>query len=630
MTENLYETGINKLYDDFESATPYSELGPAQNGSPDAPRNWVGTATLSPETAEDSLRASICEVTGWNDLKGDDNFFTLGMDSLHVINLVRAMNVAKQNTGTRIVTTNPKTVYMNPTLSALAKSWTKNKKEPERVQFKEESCIGHETLEIERLVSRYAWNLPISCRPTLSPKATDFMYVLLTGSTGSLGSYLLDALLANPKIAHVYCLNRSADAEQRQTRLNQTRGLQTRWSPDRVSFLQSDLSQEYLGVGVKTYRSLLGKVNHILHNAWEVNFNLPLSSFEVPHLMGVRQLVDFAARSASPASINFLSSISSSMNWHLDNHGPVPERIIDDPSAPTRIGYAQSKYAAEQILASAAKIADVPVTICRVGQVAGPVGLSSKGGCWNKKEWLPSLIASSKYLCKIPASLGPNDMVDWIPVDVLSRVLVELMESFHIDASEGVLKEGNIDSVKGQPMNKTTLGVSTGADTTRIDYRPKSSVLGDHDGVHCSIEDITDQNMDTQRIPSVDHCDGIKSTQIHTRELPANVARVFHAVNPHHTTWPSLLPAVQERLSDIPLEVVPLEEWVNALRESAARTEDIDINPAIRLLDFYESLLGDSDYHKLGFETLETVRESRELAGLEAVRPEWMKLWLEQ
>lgn len=76
--------------------------------------------------------------------------------------------------------------------------------------------------------------------------------------------------------------------------------------------------------------------------------------------------------------------------------------------------------------------------------------------------------------------------------------------------------------------------------------------------------------------------------------------------------------------------MVPLEEWVNALRESAARTEDIDINPAIRLLDFYESLLSDSDHHKLGFETADTVRESKELARLEAVKPEWMKLWLEQ
>jgi len=41
-------------------------------------------------------------------------------------------------------------------------------------------------------------------------------------------------------------------------------------------------------------------------------------------------------------------------------------------------------------------------------------------------EWLPSLIATSKTLGKIPRSLGGNDTIDWLPVDVAANSIVEL------------------------------------------------------------------------------------------------------------------------------------------------------------------------------------------------------------
>lgn len=66
------------------------------------------------------------------------------------------------------------------------------------------------------------------------------------------------------------------------------RGLAADLSPDRMSFLQSDLSQEYLGLEIQIYRSLLYDVTHIIYNAWDVNFNFPLALSEVPHLIGIR------------------------------------------------------------------------------------------------------------------------------------------------------------------------------------------------------------------------------------------------------------------------------------------------------------------------------------------------------
>lgn len=121
------------------------------------------------------------------------------------------------------------------------------------------------------------------------------------------------------------------------------------------------------------------------------------------------------------------------MNWPLSHFGPVPERMIEDPSATLPTGYAQSKYVSEQVLSRATETAGIPATVCRVGQIAGPVRSKDIGGSWNKQEWLPSLIASSKYLGQIPNSLGSSSAIDWIPVDVLSRVLVELLENSGTD-----------------------------------------------------------------------------------------------------------------------------------------------------------------------------------------------------
>lgn len=59
---------------------------------------------------------------------------------------------------------------------------------------------------------------------------------------------------------------------------------------------------------------------------------------------------------------------------------------------------------------------------------------------------------------------------------------------------------------------------------------------------------------------------------------------------------------MQKRFSDVALEVVPIADWVDALR---ARTEDIDVNPAVQALDFYGRLLGNLRYESPGSRVFE-------------------------
>ena len=127
-------------------------------------------------------------------------------------------------------------------------------------------------------------------------------------------------------------------------------------------------------------------------------------------------------------SIFFVSSIGTVSNWAAQaptSRESVPEAILTEWKL-ARTGYGQSKLLAERMLAHAAKVIGVPVTIARVGQIAGPV-LQGANGSWPAQEWLPSLVKSSETMRLVPKDLGPNDAVDWIPVDIAAAVVLDLL-----------------------------------------------------------------------------------------------------------------------------------------------------------------------------------------------------------
>ena len=92
--------------------------------------------------------------------------------------------------------------------------------------------------------------------------------VLLTGSTGNLGTYLLDALVCDPQITKIYCLNRSRDAPEKQALTHQARALTSVLDSQRVCFLQADCAADNLGLSIGDYNMLAQDVDIVIHNAW--------------------------------------------------------------------------------------------------------------------------------------------------------------------------------------------------------------------------------------------------------------------------------------------------------------------------------------------------------------------------
>lgn len=391
-TLDLYADEIDKLYRDA------NEVSLALVGS----RKNIDLENRAAVLA--FVRHTIHAIPTLSQLEDGDDFFQGGMDSLQALRVTRAL---KQGI---VQDVEINSIYTNPSIWQLTNSVMRLSDREDLDLCSRLGALLTEYTDVVDLIAQ-------SDRKQL-PSREDRV-VLLTGSTGGLGCFVLQALLEDSSVSHVYCLNRSADSASLQARRSRDRGLPIYFPHRRVTFLTWNLSQPKLGLH-ETYGTVLDSVTDIIHSAWPVNFNLGLDAFR-PHLEGICNLLSFAYESPHTQSLFFLSSISSVA---ASGSISIPERALPDLQSPAPTGYGRSKYLAECILDYAAYVLpSLDIRVARVGQVAGPaVG----EGVWNRWEWLPSLVISSRYLGVIPTALGGCQTIDWIPIDALAPVLIEL------------------------------------------------------------------------------------------------------------------------------------------------------------------------------------------------------------
>ena len=342
-------------------------------------------------SAVNALLEIFGRVSDVQDLKSDQDVFRAGLDSLQVLNAARQirtqLRAEKPTFPSDLVT--PSLIYSNPTIAELADALRRLTEEPTDPESVKEIHFKR----IEEMLATYAADMPK--KNTHAVPKEDRLSLILTGSTGSLGSYLLDVLISLPQVEHVYCLNRAVNGEEKQKIASSSRQLSTSWG-EKATFLRTDFSLPQFGLSTSDYKRLVANTSFIIHNQWPVDFNLSLASFE-PHVLGVRRLIDFSADAPKRPPILFTSSVSTVGNWETvfpDTH--APEEPIHDLRVPFAIGYGESKHIAERLLEIAGQHG-VSADICRVGQIAGPV---EKGGVWNKQEWLPSVSHSDQISFK--------------------------------------------------------------------------------------------------------------------------------------------------------------------------------------------------------------------------------------
>ncbi|KAG1770620.1 putative nonribosomal peptide synthetase [Suillus placidus] len=383
----------------------------------------VGDNTLPSQWTESALASwlSLQATNVRTDLKPTVDLFAQGFDRNRLISALRRSSEPGIQSISCLITQN--IIFENPTIHSLARKVaaliTCADGSSESVRDSHIHAIG---AMIERYSAEFLELDSGSMeRPAKRARLDGGRVVLLTGSTGALGSYILADLLGRPEVSTVYVLNRFSAApgtysSLRQLKAFEERGLNTRLLTlsRKIFYLEGDVSQDRMGLASTTYERLKFSVTTIIHNAWRVDFNLALSSFE-PNIRGTRMLLDLALASPHAASLRFIfvSSIASALGWS-PSQGPVPEKLFGDPAMAIGSGYGESKHVAEQIIARSG----LQATSLRVGQITG-----GPTGAWATTDWVPILVKSSLALGSL---LDLPGVVSWTPADRVAAAALDI------------------------------------------------------------------------------------------------------------------------------------------------------------------------------------------------------------
>jgi thioester reductase-like protein len=351
-------------------------------------------------------------------LSDTDNIFLRGLDSLGAAGLSTSLQVGLVSRMESSPTMGSlRMIYEYPTIEGLASVLLK-------VAFgrsKLELPHNHDAKSMEQAVEDFTENLPPrAISATVSPVSTGIRVVLI-GPRGSLGPNIVKELMLNPRVTKLYCLNRGEDGRERMRAIFKDRQLPCDVDDERLCFMPITLGKPKLGLSDAHHAELLGNARIVIHNAWKVDFNWTLDLYKVEHLHSIRELVNFSALSPLKPRIVFVSSISSVQDWASVYPTPVTEKPLESYDVASPLGYGQSKHVSERVLVKASAVSDIPVTILRLGQVAGPTTVT--GGKWSTDEWVASLAAISKMLKLIPTDISS---IDWVPVDLMACVICEL------------------------------------------------------------------------------------------------------------------------------------------------------------------------------------------------------------
>ncbi|MDP5213363.1 amino acid adenylation domain-containing protein [Pseudoalteromonas tunicata] len=297
---------------------------------------------------EQSLQKIWQTILSVESISRQDDFFHLGGTSLNAINLLSALLSAGFDADIDLI-------FAHPVFSDMAN-------ELALAHQKKQAWLASINLEEQA-------NLATKGLATAKPVACEIKYVLLTGSTGYLGSYLLRQLLTNTQY-HITCLMRCDSSENGLQRLQSAalqKGLTSDFNPKRISIIAGDLSSQHFGLTTLQYETLANRIDCVIHNASIINLMDPLSALYPTNVNGAKEIIQFAS-SLKIKPVHYISTIGV--------HHALPEQTLQPVVEATKVvdwkdvelTYEQSKIMAETLF-SQARSQGLPVNILRPGTI---------------------------------------------------------------------------------------------------------------------------------------------------------------------------------------------------------------------------------------------------------------------
>ncbi|KND86975.1 Linear gramicidin synthase subunit D [Tolypocladium ophioglossoides CBS 100239] len=247
--------------------------------------------------------------------------------------------------------------------------------------------------------------------------------VLLTGTTGYLGAFLLKAILDSTS-AQVLCLVRFTEPSEdyRPAGIARIRknlidmGIWDDTMLDRMEIVPGNLARNRLGLSPEAFDELAERVEVIIHAAATVNLVYPYAALRNANVGGTREILRLASRGGATVH-------------HVSTNGVLPpstkgwteETVLDIDSVPEKLldGYGQTKWVAESLVYEAGR-RGIPVKVYRPGTISG----HSATGSTNTYDLLNAVIVESLHLGFAPEVDGW--LAEMTPVDFVSEAIITL------------------------------------------------------------------------------------------------------------------------------------------------------------------------------------------------------------
>ena len=243
--------------------------------------------------------------------------------------------------------------------------------------------------------------------------------VFLTGATGFLGAFLLDALLSETD-ARVHCLVRPRRDDDPMAPVREALKRYGLWRPERaerVAPISGDLAEPLLGLPEEDFDELADEADVVIHAGALVNLIYPYSALKPANVDGTREVLRLACR----RKIKPVHHVSTNGVFGRGRGLCEEDANLDDLAGEQADGYGQSKWVAEKLVQEAAG-RGLPTTVYRPGNISG----HSETGASNPKDFLGALISESVRTGSAPKVDGWR--MEMTPVDFVTGAILQLAD----------------------------------------------------------------------------------------------------------------------------------------------------------------------------------------------------------
>lgn len=396
-------------------ALPINPNGKINRKALPKPEVKSGTEYVAPRN---DLEEQLCTI--WSrelaiDKVGvnDHLFFDLGGHSIVATSLVLAIRREVEGAGDLPV----QVLFKQPTVAQIAAAVQKlragesliEEKKDNGQQLLDDSWLDDDIQPIEEDRQGITWYKRFQ-----NPK-----HIFLTGSSGFLGSFLLQQLMENTS-ATVFAHIRAKSTPEGLERIKSTMADYSLWKQEyqeRITPICGDLAKPLLGMDEETFDHLADTVDVIFHNGALVHWMYPYEKLRAPNVDGTREILRLAVKTKTKA-VHHISTTAVLDSPHYDLEKAITEDTTLPEASGLRGGYPQSKYVAEKVVMEAME-RNIPCAIYRCGYVSG----HSTYGSWNcDRAFLCRMIKGSIQLGAYPDF--PTDL-DISPVDFIASFVVK-------------------------------------------------------------------------------------------------------------------------------------------------------------------------------------------------------------